>query len=203
MRVFSFSHENASCRATKSPGNRRRAGTAIGLQHVAVDLHGSRPERRQVNDRAQRASYQALDLLRAARLLAARRLALGAGIGRARQHAVFGGHPAAAAVLEEGRHAVLHARGAQHARIAELDEHRAFGMPGVAALRCAPAAARRRAAACACLAAFPLLGRIPCHGHDGDVVAIERRRPLPQPLPAPGSPARAGVKAALARAAAG
>src|SRR6185295_5543290 len=75
-----------------------------------------------------------LDFLRAAGLLAARRFALAARVGGARQHAVFGGDPAAAGVLEERRHALLGARGAQHLGVAELDQHRALGVLGIAAL---------------------------------------------------------------------
>ena len=74
----------------------------------------------QVDHCTQRAADQPLDFLRAAGLLAAGRLALAARVGGARQHAVFGGHPAAAGVLEERRHALLGARGAQHLGVAEL-----------------------------------------------------------------------------------
>jgi hypothetical protein len=106
--------------------------TFMSQPHAAIQMHGSLPERREVSDRAERASYQPLDLLRAAGLLAARRFALGAGVGRARQHAVFGGDPAAPAVFQERRHALLHARGAQHPRVAERDQARALGVLGEA-----------------------------------------------------------------------
>src|SRR5205807_9505639 len=43
-------------------------------------------------------------------------------------------HPAAAALLEERRHAFLHARRAKHPRIAEFHQHRALGVPRVAPL---------------------------------------------------------------------
>jgi len=52
------------------------------------------PSSAQVEHRAQRAADQALDLLGAAALLAARRLAVAAGVAGARQHAVLGSHPA-------------------------------------------------------------------------------------------------------------
>src|SRR5882672_4591505 len=118
----------------KRSGDGRSARAAVGLQHVAVQIYGSRPERGAVNDGAERASYQALDLLRAPGLLAARRLAVGARVGGARQHAVFRRYPAATRILEESRHALLDARGAQHARLAELDQHRTLGVLGEAAL---------------------------------------------------------------------
>ena len=61
----------------------------------------------------------------------------------ARQHAVFGGDPALALAAQERRHAFLDARGAQHARLAELDEHRAFGVAREAAREAHRAQLRR------------------------------------------------------------
>ena len=81
----------------EAAGDRRGARAAVGLQHVAVDRDRALAERLQVDHRAQRAADQALDLLRAAGLLAARRLARRARMGGARQHAVFGRDPALAA----------------------------------------------------------------------------------------------------------
>ena len=72
--------------------------------------------------------------MRAAALPAARGFAVRAGVGGARQHAVFGGDPAFALAAQERRHAFLDAGGAQHAGVAEADQHRAFGVAGVAAL---------------------------------------------------------------------
>src|SRR5690606_4078725 len=77
---------------------------------------------------------QALDLQRASALLAARGLAIGTGVGGARQHAVLGRYPALALAAQEGRHLVVDAGGAQHAGVAEADEDGAFGMAGEAAL---------------------------------------------------------------------
>ena len=57
------------------------ARAAVGLQHVAVERDLSLAHRREVDDGAQRAADQALDLLRAAGLLAARRLAVACGCG--------------------------------------------------------------------------------------------------------------------------
>ena len=70
------------------------ARAAIGLEHVAIDDDLLLAERGEVGDGAERAADQALDLLRAARLLAGRGLAPRALGGGARQHAVFGRHPA-------------------------------------------------------------------------------------------------------------
>ena len=55
-------------------------------------------------------------------------------MGGARQHAVFGGHPALRLAAQKGRHAVLDAGRAQHPRRAESHQHRAFRMLGIAAL---------------------------------------------------------------------
>ncbi len=43
-------------------GDRRAAGAAVGLQHVAVEVHGPFAERLEVDDHPQRAPDQALDL---------------------------------------------------------------------------------------------------------------------------------------------
>src|SRR5690606_30909696 len=83
---------------------------------------------------AQRTADQALDLQRAPALLAAGGLAVGAGVGGARQHAVLRGHPARTLAAQDARHAVLHAGGAQHAGLSGGHEHRPLGVAGVAAL---------------------------------------------------------------------
>ena len=75
---------------------------------------------------AQAAPDQALDLDRAAVLLAGRCLAPCTFKRGARQHAVFGGDPAARLALEPGRQAVLERRGNQHMGVAEADEARSF-----------------------------------------------------------------------------
>src|SRR5690606_32497518 len=76
--------------------------------------------------RAQRTPDQALDFLRAARLLAARGFAVHARVGGARQHAVLRGDPPSGGSFEMRRLPLEHARSAEHARVAEFDEHRAF-----------------------------------------------------------------------------
>src|SRR5436190_2071428 len=89
------------CRAAHA----RAARAAVGLQHVAVDADRALAERRQVDDGAQAAADQPLDLLRAARLLALGGLAPRACVRRARQHPVFGGEPAPALATQESGHA--------------------------------------------------------------------------------------------------
>ena len=76
--------------------DRCRARAAVGLEHVAVDLDRALAQARKIDDRAHRPPDEPLDLLRAARLLAARRLAIAARVRRARQHAVLGREPALA-----------------------------------------------------------------------------------------------------------
>jgi hypothetical protein len=128
------SQVTASAAATVGAGDRRGAGAAVGLEHVAVERDRALAEEREVEHAAQRPADQALDLLRAAALLAARRFAVAAGVGGARQHAVLGGDPALAAAALVRRHLVLDRGGAQHAGVAEGDEHRALGVAGEAAL---------------------------------------------------------------------
>ena len=81
------------------------------------------------------AADQALDFLRAAGLLALGRFAVGAFMRAARQHAVFGRHPAEPGIAQEGRNFFIDAGGAQHMRIAEFGEARAFGIFGGAGLK--------------------------------------------------------------------
>ena len=66
--------------------------------------------------------------------LPARRLAPRALERGARQHAVFGGDPAARLALEPGRQPVFERRGHQHMGVAELHEAGAFGVFHHAAL---------------------------------------------------------------------
>ena len=111
------------------------AGAAVGLDHVAVDGDLALAERRQVDHRAQAASDQPLDFDGAATLLAGRGLAAGALERRARQHAVFGGDPAAPLALEPGRQPVLQRCRDQHMGVAELHEAGALGVFHHAALQ--------------------------------------------------------------------
>ena len=110
--------------------DRRGAGAAVGLEHVAVDGDLHLAEHGEVGHRAERPADETLDLLRAARLLALRRLAVGALRRGAGQHRVLGRHPAPALAPQPRRHPLLHRRRAQHTGAAELDEHRARGELG-------------------------------------------------------------------------
>ena len=49
-------------------------------------------------------------------------------LSRARQHAVFRGHPALAGVAHERRHTAFHAGGAEHLGVAHADQAGTFGM---------------------------------------------------------------------------
>ena len=115
-------------------GDRGGAGAAVGLDHVAVDGDLPLAERGKVDDRAQAASDQALDLDGAAALLAGGGLAPRALVSGARQHAVFGGDPAARLALEPGRQPLFQRRRHQHVGVAELHEARALGVFHHAAL---------------------------------------------------------------------
>ena len=108
------SFAQASCSATQAPviEAQRVPPSACSTSQSSV-IWRSPSALRSVTARSA-AADQALDFLGAAGLLALGRLARGAGVGRARQHAVFGGDPALALAAQEGRHVFLDAGGAQH-----------------------------------------------------------------------------------------
>ncbi|MNZ75518.1 hypothetical protein D3C78_939960 [compost metagenome] len=109
-------------------GDGSGAGAAIGLDDVAVDADLAFAECLQINNGAQRAADEALDFLRAAALLAGGGFALHALMGGARQHAVFGGDPALAAVAQPWRRLFFQAGGDEHMRVAEFYQTGTFGM---------------------------------------------------------------------------
>ena len=102
-------------------GDRRGARAAVGLEHVAVDGDRALAEPREVDDAAQRAADQALDLVRPAADAALGRFAVGALGGGARQHRVLGGDPARALAAEMRRDAVGDRRRAQDLGVAHPD----------------------------------------------------------------------------------
>ena len=109
----------------KAAGNRGGTGTAVALDHIAVDGDGALAQQLHIDGSAEAAADQTLDLSASARQLqlvhiAAAALAVGAG-----QHRVLRRDPAAAG-LHVGRHALLHRGAAQHHGIAALDQHAAF-----------------------------------------------------------------------------
>ena len=108
-------------------GDRRGARAAVGLEHVAVDPDGALAERLEVDDAAQRAADQPLDLDGAAVRAPLRDVALLALAGGRGQHPVLGGHPAAALSGHPLRHRLLHRRRADHARAAHRDQRRPGG----------------------------------------------------------------------------
>ena len=108
-------------------GDGRGARAAVGLNHVAVEEDGALAQLLHVGDGAQRAADEPLNLVRAAASAALGDFARRARQRGARQHAVFAGDPAFAAVAQERRHRFLDGRGADDARVAQLDEARAFG----------------------------------------------------------------------------
>lgn len=113
-----------------NPAARDGSGSraAVRLDDVAVDGNLLFPKRAQVHHGAKRAADQALDFLGAPALLAGRSFALHPITGRARQHAVFGRHPALAAVAKPCRRLLLKARGAEDVGVAEADEAGPFRM---------------------------------------------------------------------------
>ena len=120
-------------RRHKSACDGCRARAAIGLQHVAINVDRALTELFQVEHRPQRTANQALDLLRAAALLAARGFAVISGVGGAGQHAIFGGDPALTGAFFVTWHFFLNRRRAQHFGGAKLNQHRALGIGRVVA----------------------------------------------------------------------
>src|SRR5262249_7622521 len=112
----------------EAAGDGGRAGAAVGLDDVAVDLDLALAEAVEPGHRPQRTTDQALDLVGTAALSAAGGLALGAGAGRAREHAVFGRHPAAPAVAQERRPASLDPGRTEPGGVAEAGHAGALGV---------------------------------------------------------------------------
>jgi hypothetical protein len=113
------------------PGDGGRSGAAVSLQHIAVQHHRPLAQRPQIHHRPQRAPDQALDLVRPATHLAGHGLARRTRGARARQHGVLRRQPALAAPFQERGNAILHGGGAQHARLAHLDQDGAFRVPQI------------------------------------------------------------------------
>ena len=126
--VVRLAPENRVGDRNAGAGDRRAARSAIGLQHVAIDAQRPLAQRGTIDDGAKTAADQALNFLRAPRLLAFGRFTPGSRVRRARQHAVLGRDPAFAAALEKSRHALFDACRAKHPRIALRDQHRALGV---------------------------------------------------------------------------
>src|SRR5262245_11197651 len=99
---------------------------AVGLDDIAIHPDRALAELRHLDNRAQRASHQTLDLLRSPTRPGA--LARRPRVRRARQHTVLGRHPALALALQERRDPVLHGGRADDFGVAELDQHGALGM---------------------------------------------------------------------------
>ena len=116
-------------------GDRRAARAAVGLQHVAVDADRALAERRR-GSRPRASSGRSAAGSRACGPTACRRPPRAASRvcverGSIPYSAVSQPFPRA---LQERRHALLDARGAQHARVAGAHQHRAFGVARPAAL---------------------------------------------------------------------
>ena len=109
-------------------GDGSAARAAIGGQHIAIKRDGHFPHRLQIRHRAQAATDQALDFLRAARLLAARGFPVTPRMGGARQHAIFRRDPTLALAAQEGGHLAFHACGAQHLGQAHANDAGTFRM---------------------------------------------------------------------------
>ena len=88
-------------------GDRGCTGASVRLQYIAVDFYLALAQLAEIGHCSQAAADQPLDLLRAAALPAAGRLAVGARRRRTRQHPVFRGDPALAGIAQKRRHPLL------------------------------------------------------------------------------------------------
>src|SRR5262249_22081623 len=118
-----------------SAGDGRRAGSAVGLDHVAVDRDLPLAQCGEIEYRAQAAPDQPLDLDGTPALLAGRRLAARSLRGGARQHAVFGRDPAPRLPFEPRRQSVFERGRYENVGVAELHEAGALGIFYHAALK--------------------------------------------------------------------
>ena len=110
-------HGKCQCDPTTRDAGAPRA--AVGNEHIAINQDGTLAEFGEVNGLAQRASDEALNLMGAAAKLAADRFTIGAGVRRARQHAVFGGDPAGPLAAKVWRHALFNRGRADHDGVAD------------------------------------------------------------------------------------
>src|SRR5262249_33388335 len=99
-----------------------------GLDHIAIECDLPFAQRGQIDYRPQAPSDEPLNLDSSSTLLARTCLAPRAFGRRPRQHAVFGGNPAAPLALEPGRQPLFQAGGHQHVGIAEFHKAGAFGI---------------------------------------------------------------------------
>ena len=102
------------------------AGSPVGLEDVAVEDDGALAEGAHVDDAAEGAADEALDLVGAPADLSLFGFARGASERGAGQHAVLGGDPAFAGVAHPAGDALLDGGIAQDAGVATFDEDGAF-----------------------------------------------------------------------------
>jgi hypothetical protein len=110
----------------KRAGDGGGARAAIGLEDVAIEDHSALSESLLIDDGAQSPPHQALNLVRPARRTALVDLARRALAGGAGQHGIFSRDPTLAGVAQERGHGFLHAGGAEHLGIADLDQRGSF-----------------------------------------------------------------------------
>mgnify|MGYP003289070592 CR=1 FL=1 len=117
-----------------APGDRRAAGAAVGLEHVAVDPHRALAEGGEVHHAAQRAADEALDLDRPPVWTPLRDVTPLTLAGGGRQHSVLGRHPAATLSRHPPGNLVLDRGGADNPSPTGLDERGAGRRPYVPGL---------------------------------------------------------------------
>ena len=88
-------------------GDRCCAGAAISLYHIAVNFDLAFAKRLKIGNSPQRPANQPLNFKRSARLFATRGFTIHPAMCRARQHAIFSGDPALAAIAQKWWHPLV------------------------------------------------------------------------------------------------
>ena len=130
MREFACGQELADgqMQGDVCAGDAGGAGTAVGLDYVAIDQDLAFAQPAQIYGGTQGAADQALDFLGAAGLLALGGFTAHTAGGGGGEHAIFGGYPALIFAAQKGRNGFVDAGGANHFGVAAGNQDRAVGM---------------------------------------------------------------------------
>ena len=126
-RIIGSDHDSA---------DRSGTGTAVRLNHIAIQFQGTFAKRIEIERRADRTTDQTLDFLCPSGLATANCLTFHPGMRRTRQHAVFRRQPSAPPAPQKRWHRFLNTGGTDHFGIAEHRQDRTFGIFGIVADKC-------------------------------------------------------------------
>ena len=111
--------------------NRRCAGTAICLNHIAVNSDRALSQQLEIQRGTQGATNESLNFNRSATLLATRCLPVHPRSGRPRQHTVLGSQPPLALPPQKTGYASAHTRRTNHLCLPKRHQHRALSVTGI------------------------------------------------------------------------